>query len=101
MGRRLPSNALVGQNKDRDQVLQYDKRSEARRKSRVRVLLRGFLAFSFVYPAQALLNSTTQFLARDRRAVAQGTQLGPGDFRVAARSKIQHCNFLPQRLRQS
>ena len=40
--------------------------------SRVGLLLPNFLAFSFVYPAQALLNSTPQLLARDRRAVAQG-----------------------------
>jgi hypothetical protein len=31
----------------------------------------------FVHPAQALLNSTPQLLARDRRAVAHGAQLGP------------------------
>jgi len=45
------------------------------------ILLRKFC---FVYPAQALLNSTPQFLARDRRAVAQGAQLGPGDLRMHA-----------------
>jgi hypothetical protein len=38
--------------------------------------------FCFVHPAQALLNSTPQFFARDRRAVAQGAQLGPGDLRM-------------------
>jgi hypothetical protein len=43
-----------------------------------------FLAFCFVHPAQALLNSTPQLLARDRRAVAQGAQLGPGDLRMDA-----------------
>jgi hypothetical protein len=36
------------------------------------------------HPAQALLNSTPQLLARDRRAVAQGAQLGPGDLRMDA-----------------
>jgi hypothetical protein len=30
------------------------------------------------------LNSTPQLLARDRRAVAQGAQLGPGDLRMDA-----------------
>jgi len=30
------------------------------------------------------LNSTPQFLARDRRAVAQGAQLSPGDLRMNA-----------------
>ena len=54
------------------------------RKSRVRLLLLDFLAFCFVHPAQALLNSTPQLLARDRRAVAQGAQLGPGDLRMDA-----------------
>src|SRR5438093_10137731 len=43
-----------------------------------------FLASCFVHPAQALLNSTPQLLARDRRAVAQGAQLGPGDLRMDA-----------------
>jgi hypothetical protein len=37
-----------------------------------------------VHPAQAFLNSTPQLLARERRAVAQGSQLGPGDFRMDA-----------------
>jgi hypothetical protein len=50
------------------------------RKSRVRLLLLlDFLAFYFVQPAQALLNSTPQLLARDRRAVAQGARFGPAD----------------------
>jgi hypothetical protein len=31
---------------------------------------------------KALLNSTPQLLARDRGAVAQGAQLGPGDLRM-------------------
>src|SRR5437762_2235283 len=44
------------------------------RRSRFRVLLLDFLAFCFVHTAQALLNSTPQLLARDRRAVAQGAQ---------------------------
>jgi hypothetical protein len=48
----------------------------------VRLLLLDFLVFCFVYPAQALLNSTPQLLARDRRVVAQGAQLGPGDLRM-------------------
>jgi hypothetical protein len=42
------------------------------------------LLFVFVHPAQTLLNSTPQLLARDRRAVAQGAQLGPGDLRMDA-----------------
>jgi hypothetical protein len=54
------------------------------RKSTVKILLLDFLAFCFVHPAQALLNSTPQLLARDRRAVAQGAQLGPGDLRMDA-----------------
>jgi hypothetical protein len=33
---------------------------------------------------QALLNSTLQLLARERRAVAQGAELGPGDLRMDA-----------------
>ena len=53
-----------------------------RRSLRVRLLLLDFLAFSLVYPAQALLNSTPQLLARDRRAVAQGAQFGPGEKRT-------------------
>jgi hypothetical protein len=44
----------------------------------------NFLAFSFVHPAQAFWNSTLQLLARDRRAVAPGAQLGLGDFRMDA-----------------
>jgi hypothetical protein len=43
-----------------------------------------FLSFCFVHPAQAVLNSTPQPLARDRRAVAQDAQLGPGDLRMDA-----------------
>ena len=43
-----------------------------------------FLASCFVHPAQALLNSTPQLLARDRRTVAQGAQLGPGDLGMDA-----------------
>lgn len=43
--------------------------------------------FCFVQPAQALLNSTPQLLARDRRAAAQGAQLGPGDLRMDAASQ--------------
>jgi hypothetical protein len=58
--------------------------SEQREKSRIRLLLLDFLAFCFVPSAQALLNSTPQLLARDRRAVAQGAQLGPGDLRMDA-----------------
>ena len=37
-----------------------------------------------VHPAQALLNSTPRLPARDRGAVAQGAQLGPGDLRMDA-----------------
>jgi len=42
------------------------------------------LLFGIVQPAQALLNSTPQLLARDRRAFAQGAQLGPDDLRMDA-----------------
>ena len=49
-----------------------------------RILLLDFLAFCFMHPAQALLNSTPQFIARDRGAVAPGAQLGPGDLRMDA-----------------
>ena len=38
----------------------------------------------FVHPAQALLNSSPQLLARDRRAVARSAELGPGDLRMDA-----------------
>jgi hypothetical protein len=47
----------------------------------VRLLLLHFLAFGFVHPAQALLNSTRQLLARDRGAVAQCAELGPREIR--------------------
>ena len=50
----------------------------------VRLLLLDSLAFRFVHPAQALLNSTPQLLARERRAVAQGAQFGSGDLRMDA-----------------
>ena len=50
----------------------------------MKLLLLDFLAFCFVQPAQALLNSTPQFFARDRGAVAQGAQLGSGDLRMDA-----------------
>jgi hypothetical protein len=50
----------------------------------LRLLLLDVLAFCFVHPAQALLNSPPQLLARDRRAVAQGAQLGLGDLRTDA-----------------
>ena len=43
-----------------------------------------FLASCFDHPTEALLNSTPQLLARDRRAVAQGAQLGPGDLGMDA-----------------
>ena len=36
--------------------------------------------------AHALLKSTPQLLAGERRAVGQGAQLGPGDLRMAAAS---------------
>jgi len=52
-----------------------------RRKTRFRVLLLDFRFFYFVQPARVLLYSTPQLLARDRHAVAQGAQLGPGDLR--------------------
>ena len=51
---------------------------------KVRLLLLDFLAFCFVHPAQALLNSIPQLLARDRRAIPQGAQLGLGDLWVVA-----------------
>jgi len=51
---------------------------------RVRLLLLDFLVFCFVHPAQALFNSTPQLLTRDRCAVAQGAELGPGDLRMDA-----------------
>jgi hypothetical protein len=35
------------------------------RKSTVQILLLDFLAFCFVHPARALLNSTPQLLARE------------------------------------
>jgi hypothetical protein len=54
------------------------------RKSRVKLLLLDFLGFCFAQLAQALLNSTPQLLTRDRCAVAQGAQFGPGDLRMAA-----------------
>jgi len=50
----------------------------------IRFLLLDFLAFRFVHPAQAPLNSIPHLLARHRRAVAQGAQLGPGDLRMDA-----------------
>ena len=53
-------------------------------KSRVELLLLDFLAFRFVHPAQALLNSTPQLLARDRRAVAQAAQPWPRRLRMDA-----------------
>jgi hypothetical protein len=40
--------------------------------------------FCFVQPAQALLNSTPQLLARDRGALAAGRGAGPGDLRMDA-----------------
>ena len=51
---------------------------------RGRLLFPDFLTFRCIHPAQALLNSTPQLLARERRAVAQGTELGPGDLRMDA-----------------
>jgi len=42
------------------------------------------LPFSSVHPAQALLNSTPQLLARDRRTVAQGAELGTDDLPINA-----------------
>jgi len=43
----------------------------------------GFYFWTFLlfvsFSSQSLLNSTTQLLARDRRAVAHGAQLGSGD----------------------
>jgi len=55
----------------------------------VRLLLLDFLAFCFVYLARALLNSTPQLFARERRAVAQGAELGPDDLRVDAVARPQ------------
>ena len=50
----------------------------------MRLLFLDFLAICFVHSAQALFNSTPHLLARDRRAVAQSAQLGPGDLRMDA-----------------
>jgi hypothetical protein len=43
-----------------------------------------FLLFVSFIPHRHFLNSTPQLLARDRRAVAQGAQLGLGDLRTDA-----------------
>jgi hypothetical protein len=67
------------------------------RNSRVKTFTLDFLA---VDPAQALSNSTPQLLARERRAVAQGAQLGPGDLRmnVAAQAALgrKKCTLQPR-----
>ena len=39
---------------------------------------------STAHPSQARMNSAPKLLARERRAVAQGAQLGPGDLRMDA-----------------
>jgi hypothetical protein len=57
---------------------------EMGKKSTLRLLIQDFLAFDFVHPARALLNSTPQLLARAQRAVAEGAELGPGDLRMDA-----------------
>jgi hypothetical protein len=44
------------------------------------------LAFFSFHPAQALLNSTPQFLARDRRAIAQGGA-APGGVMIVSRDR--------------
>jgi hypothetical protein len=55
--------------------------------------------YRFVQPAQALLNSTPELLARDRRAVAQGAQLTPaiadGEFHVARAAYRYECDLSP------
>lgn len=56
----------------------------AREKTKSQTLLL-VLRFRLFHPAQALLNSAPQLLARDCRAVAQNAQLGPRDLRVDAR----------------
>jgi hypothetical protein len=53
-----------------------------REESRADFYFWAFLLFCFVHPAQVLLNATSQLLARDRRAVAQSAELGPGDLRM-------------------
>jgi len=57
----------------------------------IRLLLPDFLAFCLVHFAQARLNTTRQILTCDRRAVAPGAQLGPGDLRMDA--AIEHYYF--------
>jgi hypothetical protein len=42
----------------------------------------GLSSFCFLHPAQAFLNSTPQRLGRERCAVAQSAELGPGDLLI-------------------
>src|SRR6185312_2327030 len=44
----------------------------------------SFLAFRWFIPQRHFLNSTPQLFARDRRAIVQGAELGPGDLRMDA-----------------
>ena len=77
-----------------------------RRKSRIRLLLLDFLAFVSFIPHRHFLNSTPQFLARDRDALAAGRGAGPGDLRMDAaaeaavdadHSVFSRCSFYPLR----
>jgi hypothetical protein len=56
-------------------------------------LLLDFLAFCFVHRAKALLNSTPQLLARDRRAVGMARRAVQGlRFKVQNRKRSSlHC----------
>jgi hypothetical protein len=60
-----------------------------------RPLLLDFFAYSFIHPAQALVNSTPQLLARDRRTVAAERAAWPGDLRMdAAALKVRSLLLL-------
>jgi hypothetical protein len=66
------------------QTLAHTQATEAEQKKKIlrgvfqQNLLLNFLASRFVHLYTGTLNSTPELLARDRRAVAQGAQLGPG-----------------------
>ena len=47
---------------------------------------------STAHPSQPLLNSTPQLLARDRRTIAEGAELGPGDLRTDAAAQAVGAN---------
>ena len=53
-------------------------------KSRGQLFTARLSCLCFVHPVQAVLNSIPQLPARDRRAVAQSAELGPGDLRMDA-----------------